>query len=105
MGDTYQITRLEWHGISIEVRYCNNWSSAFKEAGGHTLAHLEVTSVEPERASLPITETGYRSHFTSADTINAAGGPVSFVRAALDDAAQDADWIRREAEARQMVLF
>ena len=44
MGDNYEITRLEWHGIVIEVRSCQNWSSAFKEASGHTLAHLEVKS-------------------------------------------------------------
>ncbi len=105
MGDNYEIMRLEWHGITIEVRICPNWSSAFAKASGKTLAHLEIKSIEPERAPLPITETGYRSHFTSAEIINAAGGPVAFVRAALEDAAQDADWIRREAEARQMVLL
>ncbi len=28
-----------------------------------TIAHLEIRSIKPERAPLPITETGYRSHF------------------------------------------
>jgi hypothetical protein len=42
MDDNYEIIRLEWHGIAIEVRYCPNWSSAFEKASGKTLVHLEV---------------------------------------------------------------
>jgi len=105
MPGNYETTRLEWHGIAIEVRYCQNWSNTFEPIYGHALAHLEVISIEPRLAPLPITKTGYRSHFAIADDIKAAGGPEAFVRAALDAAAQDADWIRQEADARQMVLF
>jgi len=43
--------------------------------------HIEVESVRPKRAPLPITETGYRSHFMPAlDLINAGGPPQPWSR-------------------------
>jgi hypothetical protein len=54
---------------------------------------------------LPITETGYRSHFTRPDEIEASGGPVEVVQSALDEAAKDQSWLDRESAARQMSLF
>ena len=54
--ETYQI---EWRGIAIEIRYAPSWSNAYLEVYGEPLAHLEVDSIEPVRAELPITETGY----------------------------------------------
>lgn len=50
-----QAYRFTWRGIEIEAIYTPlQWK---------TIAHLEVRSIKPERAPLPITETGYRSHF------------------------------------------
>lgn len=45
--------RVDWRGILIEIRYCPNWID-MSEAYGYQLAHLEVESIEPARAVLPI---------------------------------------------------
>jgi hypothetical protein len=105
MKEQYQIYHINWNGIEIEIRYCPDWSQALQEGHGITMAHLEVETISPARAALPITETGYKSHFTNADVIIAAGGAVKFLRDALDCAAQSKDWKRLDAESRQGVLF
>lgn len=54
MEQPSQIHRFTWQGIEIEASY---WPSKWG-----TTDHLEIRSIRPERAPLPITETGYRSH-------------------------------------------
>jgi hypothetical protein len=67
--------------------------------------HIEVESVKPKRAVLPVTETGYRSHFMPAlDLIN-AGGAVAFVRAWLDREAAGKQWQRQTTARSQGDLF
>ena len=70
--------------------------SIFASRLGFDLAHLEIESIAPERARLPITGTGYRSHFTSPDTVAAHGGPAAFVEAWLESESQAPDWRREE---------
>jgi hypothetical protein len=85
---------IDWSGISIEIRWEPNWlnlTSIGREPG-----HFEIESIAPERAQLPITGTGYRSHFTSADTVAAYGGPAAFVEAWLESESQAPDWRREE---------
>jgi uncharacterized membrane-anchored protein len=53
---------------------------------------LEVRVIEPERAPLPITDTGYRSHFLLAGIVEEAGGPAAYVRCWLDEAARHPRW-------------
>ncbi|MHB0696986.1 hypothetical protein, partial [Roseomonas mucosa] len=67
--------------------------------------HLEVEATAPARTELPITETGYRSHFLGPAAMDEAGGPVAYVTAWLDEAAQDKAWKARQVAARQMALF
>ena len=69
------------------------------------MAHIEIESIEPVRAVLPITETGYRSHFVPERDVIAGGGALAYVEAALDDAASCRSWKIREQEARQYSLF
>lgn len=67
--------------------------------------HIEVESVKPSRAPLPITETGYRSHFMPAlDLIN-AGGPVTFVTAWITQEAKSKTWSNAAATKAQGDLF
>ena len=58
-----QIFPLHWNGIDIEISYDPSWSPAYSEIYGTHLAHLECHVVSPKKARLPITETGYKSHF------------------------------------------
>jgi len=67
----------EWSGIRIVIRYEANWLNA----DSFTAAHIQVESVVPNRAPLPITETGYCSHFTSPAVVEEYGGAVAFVLA------------------------
>ncbi|MBS0473096.1 MAG: hypothetical protein JSR60_18645 [Proteobacteria bacterium] len=46
------------------------------------LTHLSIHVLEPSTLKLPITETGYRSHFLSE--AEELGGPLAYVRAWLD---------------------
>ncbi len=67
--------------------------------------HIEVQSMAPAKAPLPITETGYRSHFLSPLELINAGGPVTFVTAWLDRESRSKDWQRLTAKRAQGDLF
>jgi hypothetical protein len=98
MEQQSQTYRLTWQGIEIEARYTPlKWG---------VIAHLEIRSVRPERAPLPVTSTGYRSHFHQPGTIEAHGGDVAAqVIAWLDEAGAKADWLAYVDARRQGELF
>lgn len=97
--------QMDWQGYRIQVRYCPSWSPSYEEIYGECMAHLELMSLEEPRLPLPVTETGYRSHFTPAKFIVDEGGPVAFVQSWLDDAAKSPKWKELEATSRQMSLL
>ena len=97
----YDTHHIDWRGIRIRITYERNWLAI----EGHNPCHLTLTSEVPARCPLPLTETGYLSHFTDPALVDEAGGPVEFVVAALDMAATSGDWQRLEADAQQMKLF
>lgn len=96
-----QTFHLTWNCIDIEISY---------EPERHVMpdlrvAHLEVRSVAPSRAPLPITETGYRSHFCDPDDIERRGGPLAFVEAWLEAEACSPTWRAADMARRQLELF
>lgn len=99
------VQRIDWRGVTVEISYEPEWLGGLAEAVGEPLAHLQVRSVSPERAALPVTETGYRSAFIAGSVITLEGGPVSFVREWLDEAASDPSWKSSQDAARQLALF
>jgi hypothetical protein len=105
MTAIYQTLSLQWENITIEVRYDPDWSPAYRDVYGYLLAHLEIESVDPAKAPLPMTETGYRSWFGAPADVDAEGGPVAFVRAWLDHDARSPAWRASQAERRQLTLF
>lgn len=93
--DRYQI---EWNGITIGIKY--------EPMLWNVTSHLEVQSLIPERAQLPITETGYRSHFMPIGTVEAEyASAADFVRAWLDCKAQSKEWRDYTAVSAQGDLF
>lgn len=90
---------LEWRGVTIEIGYEPEW------LGGNLPAHLELRVRHPEGALLPVTDTGYRSHFLSRAAVDEAGGPTAFVTAWLDEAAESKSWRAGELARRQLSLF
>ena len=67
--------------------------------------HIEVEALVPKKAPLPITDTGYRSHFLSPLDVVNDGGPVVFVTAWLDREARGKDWQKKQATRSQGDLF
>lgn len=61
---------LDWQGIIVEIVYEPNWLNIANRDCDLPSAHLDIRSIKPERAPLPITETGYRSHFLHPDEID-----------------------------------
>ena len=88
---------LEWRGILIAVTLEKQ----------RFVDHLQIETLEPFRAPLPITETGYRSHFIAQNTIEDAGGPEAYVAEWLEAIAeaQGKTWREREDSFRQYAMF
>jgi hypothetical protein len=89
-------SQIVWHGVSVEITYRKRrWKSDFD--------HVEL-QVEDGRI-IPVTETGYRSHFLPSGIVEEHGGPENYVLAWLDHEAENPDWKRREYAAQQLSLF
>ena len=97
---TSQTHNMHWEGIDIEVKYT-------PQDFNNMIAHLEIHSISPPRAPLPMTETGYRSHYHSVGIIEseANGDVVAFVTAWLDEKAKGKKWIEYQKVNIQMELF
>lgn len=93
-----QTYRFTWRDIEIEAIYTPlRWKH---------IAHLEIRSIAPGGAPLPISLSGYRSHFHDPGTIEALGGDVvQQVTAWLDEMAASPEWREREIQDRQLSLF
>jgi hypothetical protein len=92
---------LVWEGTTIRVKYESHWLSLPETE----TAHIELDVMDPEGAPLPVTDTGYRSHFLRCSVAENAGGPAAYVKAWLDAEARSAVWQRRINSWRQLSLF
>lgn len=73
---------ITWRGVRVEI--------TFTPDSFGMVDHIELRS--EGRAPLPVTETGYRSHFMSKGTVAEHGDAVAFVTAWLDHEAAHAAW-------------
>lgn len=94
---TAKIYEFEWCGIRISLRHIHNYCGVIE--------HLEIRSIDPENAPLPITETGYKSHFLDATSLHEYGGALAYVRAWLTVEADKAEWQSQKEVASQYSLF
>jgi hypothetical protein len=92
--------KVQWGDVLLEISYERNWMG-MKDG----IAHLEIRVLGPKGAIIPLTDTGYRSHFISSLYVEAAGGAVPYVRAWLDTEATKPAWKKRELASRQLSLF
>ena len=83
-----EIFALTWKGINLTISWKAEWL-------GGLSGHLEIWSENKE--PLPITETGYRSHFCSPEEVIEAGGPVAYVQAWIES--------KDDGKAVQLSLF
>ncbi len=88
----------DWRGITIEAVYDpQKWEDA---------AHLEVQSIMPPKAPLPITETGYLSYFHPIGSIEESGmSVVETLTFWLNERSRTKAWKAYEAASRQGDLF
>ncbi|QHQ35232.1 hypothetical protein [Algicella marina] len=88
-----------WEGIEIELTYD-------PAAWGGVIAHLEVRSINPDCAPLPITETGYLSHYHPCGTVEENKGTLAEqVTGWLDKEAKSKTWKMYLEDCRQLRLF
>jgi len=71
-----------WRSIPIEIAYT-------PEKFG-MVDHIELRT--ENKTPLPVTETGYRSHFMNKGTVAHHGGAVAFVTVWLDHEAEQMKW-------------
>jgi hypothetical protein len=80
--------------MAITVCITKNWFNT----GYH---HIELRGNQP----LPVTTTGYRSHFIPMDQFEAFASLEQLVRLWLDDAAKSKEWMKAQEERRQLKVF
>lgn len=91
---------LIWRGIEVAVVFQRDWTGL----ADCSYDHLEVMSRMP-RQPLPMTETGYKSAFVPAGSIDQLGGPLDYVTRWLDHAAKSSAWKAMERDMLQGSLF
>lgn len=103
MEDNMQRDVIKWRNLEIEVLFDPDYTPVFREIYGHALGHLQIRCLNGK--PMPISETGYKSHFDRTYNIEAEGGAAAYVRAWLDHAAQENGRGGPEADPRQLALF
>lgn len=84
--------------IEIEVRY-------FPLKWG-VISHLEIRTLNPQKSPLPITQTGYLSHFFPPDSVDfEKQSVVDFVANWLNREAKCPAWQEQIERAGQYELF
>ena len=74
--------QLNWNGLLLEITYEPSWLPAF--ITGEDMAQIQVRSIYPSAAPLPIAPSGFYQHALAASIIRAAGGPVAYIDVMLE---------------------
>jgi len=85
---------LYWEGIEVTLSHTEPAYSA-------PWHHLEVKATE----RLPITETGYKSHFIHPKELAFWESPEAFLLDWLNETAKDPSWRVYRQQSRQLSLF
>jgi len=85
--------------LTITVEVCLK----LRCVGNHD--HVEIRSLSPERHPLPITETGYKSHWPAEDEFASVAEAARAVSQWLDERAKDREWLDYVCELEQPTLF
>lgn len=94
------VTEFEWQAIAIQLLYRPQWSK-----GIGNMSHLEIQVVDPESTPLPITETGYRSHFFTSEEIYTEAELIAHVQDWLEEEALNPKWQATQQQRQQLNLF
>ncbi len=83
-----------WAGIEISLTHTPSWLNSDHR-------HIELRAGE----RLPVTQTGYRSHFVHQDEFALFDGPEDFARQWLEQAATSKEWQKYLKDSQQLTLF
>ena len=75
----------EWQGITIEI----DQHVIYGDVG---ITGITVSSITPEKAILPITETGFKSLHPSIESVKHHGGVKGYILSYLDHEAAKPEW-------------
>jgi len=67
--------------------------------------HIEIHVIAPKKAVIPLTDTGYRSHFIDGEQLKEAGGVRSFVEQWLAAESHSKEWQNKDLARQQGDLF
>ena len=87
--------QIDWQSHSIRVSYDPNYFDG--------VAHVEIYS--KDRKPLPITNTGYKSHFFMIDKPPTMEVIISFIIDWLNEEAKKKHWQEHLTKANQLELF
>jgi hypothetical protein len=90
--------RLVWRDVTCRITHTPDYISK-----GWT--HLELIVMKPKGAPVPITSTGYLSHFLDEDLLAKHRGPVAFFLGWIEREARTKRWAKAEFKWRQLELF
>ena len=89
---------LVWRDVTCRVRHTPTYLSK-------GWSHIEIIVQRPKGAPLPITQSGYCSHFLDQDQLATAGGPVRFFQEWIEREARSKTWHQIDFRSRQGDLF
>lgn len=92
------VEKFTWLGVEMSATHTRDWL-------GDGWSHIEMRVLRPKGRPVPITDTGYLSHFLDEADLKAAGGPVAFFRAWLDREADSKAYHKALARWQQLDLF
>jgi hypothetical protein len=73
---------MNWNGLTLEIKLEAN--RVLSRITGEEHANIQVKSLYPLNAPLPIARSGFYAHSLPASTIRAAGGAVNFIDVMLE---------------------
>lgn len=92
------LTIIIWQGIEITLKYTPHYSEHCD-----SLLHIEIRASNKE--PLPISETGYRSHFFYSEKIYTLPEVEEMVKCWLDGEAKNKEWQNLQRKRQQLTLF
>lgn len=92
------VQRFTWRGIEMSATHQQNYIST-------GWSHIELRVLKPKGIPVPITSSGYLSHFLDEADLKAAGGPAGLFREWLDREANAKPYLKALASWRQLDLF
>jgi hypothetical protein len=86
------------HAARLRVDHTRNYLVAGTD-------HIEIHVIAPKKAVIPLTDTGYRSHFIDRAQLREAGGVRRFVEQWLAAESRSKEWQKKDLARQQGNLF